>query len=279
MEFIGVTKRILRAAGLNRPARAMIETYARLRPKQICVREGITYELDLAEVIDRAIWMGGWEPETIRFLRRNIRQDDVVIEVGANIGAHSLILADLVGPAGRVHAFEPTDYAQTKLRTNLAHNPVLAPRITVRSDLVTNHEHATPLRTIKSSFSVGDQTRSVESVSAPAMALDSLELSRLDVIKIDVDGYDYKVLQGATRLIKQFKPLIFIELCEYTLNAQRDSIRDIFKLMSDLGYIASYEDGRAIRNTEEILALVGHHTSINGVFRAQLVTPTPIVSC
>lgn len=268
MDIIGIAKQFLRAAGLERPTRAAFNAYVRMSPHKICMRGGITYELDLTEVIDRAIWTGGWEPETIDFLRRNIRSDDVVIEVGANVGAHTLNLAHLVGPQGKVYAFEPTVYAQTKLRVNIAHNPALEPRIVVRSELVTNRELATPIRTIRSSWRAMESQVSPEAVAAAAIALDSLELSRLDAIKIDVDGYDFKVLQGAEGIIERFHPLILIELCEYTLQAQGDSIRDIFSLLHRLGYHAAHEDGRPIRDVDEVLAIIGNRlTSINGVFR------------
>ena len=86
------------------------------------------------------------------------------------------------------------------------------------------------------------------------------------LIKIDVDGYDYKVLQGAKSTIAQFLPIIFCELCEYTLNEQGDSIKDIYHLLSAMGYITYLEDGSKINDVDRILRLVGDKTSINGVF-------------
>jgi FkbM family methyltransferase len=264
MDVIRVGRQFLHAIGLRRQAHAIIDAFARISPRKICTRRGITYDLDMSEAIDRAIWMGGWEPETIRFLCGNIRKDYIVIEVGANIGAHTLILADLVGNAGTVYAFEPTQFAVRKLRANIALNPALASRIVVRTELVSNHEGATPNLNIRSSFRV-DATEQGESVPAHSVALDNLGLSRVDAIKIDVDGYDYKVLQGAESILQQFRPLVFVELCEYTLNAQGDSVEDIFRLMSSLGYSGTREDGRPLKS-KDALGLVGHHTSINAVF-------------
>jgi FkbM family methyltransferase len=266
MRFVAAVRWFVLASGLKRSANSLMNAYARVNSKMICVRGGITYVLDLSEAIDRAIYFGGWEPDTIRFLRRTVHDGDVIIEVGANVGAHTLMLANLVGQEGLIYAFEPTTYAQSKLRVNLARNPTLESRVIIRSELVTNHDHSTPRRVIKSSFPIGIPRRADEDVSAIAIALDDVPLPKLDIIKIDVDGYDFKVLEGATGLLQKFKPLVLIELCEHTLKAQGDSIRDIFGLLNKIGYEATYEDGRPIRDSEEVLAIVGTDSSINGVF-------------
>ena len=269
VDIIGVADNVIRSLGLRRPAAAVFRAYARLRPHRVRTLKGITYELDLSETIDRGMYLHGWEPRTAEFLRNSVRADDVVIEVGANVGAHTLLLADLVGPRGTVIAFEPTAWARDKLAANMARNPRLCSRISVRPELVTNHELATPTLNIRSSFPITNWRSSGETVSAAPLALDALSLQRLDLVKIDVDGYDYKVLQGAVRLLAEFRPLVLIELCEYTLNAQGDSVRDILRLMASLGYGASYEDGVAIGSVAEVLQSIGATAHVNGVFRAQ----------
>ena len=81
-------------------------------------RGDIVWELDLSEGIDFAIYLrGGFEPETLREYRRIVRAGFVALDIGANIGSHTLPLAQLVGPSGRVYSFEPTDYAFAKQRT------------------------------------------------------------------------------------------------------------------------------------------------------------------
>jgi FkbM family methyltransferase len=272
MAAIATTRKIIRTLGLKRVALAALNAYARARPNHTCVRDNIRYAVDLTEVIDRAIWLHGWEPSTIALLRRLVRRGDIVIEVGANIGAHTLMLADLAGPEGTVYAYEPTAYAQRKLRANLALNPHLKERIVIRTELVTNHGLATPIRTIKSSFPVTTQGRPDEQISAAAVALDN-ESFREDGIpgsryflKIDVDGYDYKVLEGATTLLAQRKPLILIELYEGALTRQGDSVEKIFTLLTGLGYHAFHEDGTPLRSAQEVVQMTGMQASINAVF-------------
>jgi hypothetical protein len=78
--------------------------------RQIVVRGGITYDLDLSQGIDFAIYLGGmFERGTANALSKLTMPGSLVLDIGANIGAHTLRLANLVGPNGRVVAFEPTE--------------------------------------------------------------------------------------------------------------------------------------------------------------------------
>ena len=96
-------------------------------PSEVTTRRGgVRWRLDLTEGIDLSIYLlGAFEPATVKLYRRLVKPGDVVLDIGANIGAHVLPLAVLVGDAGRVIAFEPTRYACRKLQANLALNPRL----------------------------------------------------------------------------------------------------------------------------------------------------------
>lgn len=265
--ILGFAKRAVVGLGLKKPARAVMDAYARAKPHRRCVRHGITYQLDLSQTIDRAIYTCGWEPETVEFLRSHVRPGDTVVEVGANIGAHTLLLASLVGPAGHVHAFEPTQYALAKLRTNLGLNPEIAGRIRVHTNIVTNHEGATPNRALLSQFRADSAHVAAEQVSAAATCLDDQDFGGVALLKIDVDGYDHKVLSGAERLIRASRPLVLIELCNYTLGAQGDSVADIVALMDSLGYRGYRESGAPLPAVDRIVVELGGDKSINAVFR------------
>src|SRR3981081_2519712 len=101
------------------------------RPDEgIFSRRGVVYELDLSQGIDFAIYLGGmFERRSAVALASLAEQSSLVLAMGANIGAHTLHLASLVGPNGRVMAFEPTDFAFRKFQRNLDLNPSLASRV------------------------------------------------------------------------------------------------------------------------------------------------------
>ena len=95
-------------------------------------RRGIQWCLDLREGIDFSIYiLGGFEPSTLRLYNGLVKTGDVVLDIGANIGSHTLPLAKLVGNKGHVYAFEPTDFAFRKLNNNLQLNDALIERVTV----------------------------------------------------------------------------------------------------------------------------------------------------
>src|ERR1700751_5151651 len=89
----------------------------------IVERNGIRYHLDLNEGIDFSIYLlGAFEPGTQKTLQKLAKPGDVVFDIGANIGAHPLTIAQSVGRSGKVYAFEPADFAFAKLQRNLALN-------------------------------------------------------------------------------------------------------------------------------------------------------------
>ena len=93
-------------------------------------RGGIVWELDLKEGIDFAIYLqGGFEPAALREYRRVVKPGSVALDIGANIGSHTLPLARIVGPSGCVYSFEPTDYAFEKQQRNLSLNRDLSKRV------------------------------------------------------------------------------------------------------------------------------------------------------
>src|SRR5690242_5617530 len=124
------THKIAGARAIYRVVRASRAVLGRT-DREIVVRDNITYELDLSQGIDFAIYLANiYERQTKFALRRLVAPSSLVLDIGANIGAHTLHLAQLVGPTGRVIAFEPTDFAFRKLCRNLELNPDLSARVT-----------------------------------------------------------------------------------------------------------------------------------------------------
>jgi FkbM family methyltransferase len=264
-------RRLLKSIGLAGLVRYTANAWADLLSKQerICVRGGIRFHLDLSQTIDRNIYFGGWERRTISFLKSTLKSGDIVIEVGANVGAHTLLMAQSVLPSGRVYAFEPTEFASKKLRRNLDLNPNLT-NVSVHKNLVTNGTHTVPRLQIASSWRSDGKQVIPETVSVPAISIDEFvatnALPSLSLLKIDVDGYDLKVLRGARETILRFRPIIFVELCQYALAEQGDSIQDLFLLMTEIGCRGFDEVGKPL-TAESALNASGGDSSINGVFR------------
>jgi len=262
-------RKVVKSLGVQKVVIGLVKIIAFFKPNWIVNRDGIRYSLDLRKLIDREILFGGWEQNTINFIDKNLIPNNTVIEVGANIGAHTLIMAKKVGSNGRIVAIEPTSYALSKLRNNIELNN-FSQNITVIDSLISDDEIELNNVEINSDWGT-DGRQSPEKVSKTTTTIDSLvsslSITGIDLLKVDVDGFDYKVLKGSVNSLKNFRPIVFCELCEYALKAQGDSISDIFLLMCGLGYEAFSEIDGGPLSLEAALDFVGIDTSINAVFR------------
>jgi FkbM family methyltransferase len=135
--------------------------------RDVVVRGSINYELDLSQGIDFAIYLGNiYERQTKAALRRLVSPGSLVLDIGANIGTHTLHLAELVGPNGRVIAFEPTDFAFRKLGRNLKLNPQLKARVTACHCFLTQHDKDQVPSAIYSSWPLARRLACMPSISA-----------------------------------------------------------------------------------------------------------------
>jgi FkbM family methyltransferase len=242
-------------------------------------RNNIHYRLDLNEGIDLAIYLGVYEKSTVRTYTTLIKSGDCVLDVGANIGAHTLQFAQLVGDSGKVIAFEPTDYAFAKLQMNIGLNPRLSPRIIAHQMMLIasgekpedSHPEiysSWPL-TANKDVHPSHQGKKMSTSMAKAISLDeyvkSNNMEKVDVIKIDVDGFEYNVLHGSTSLIQRFKPIIIMELCPYLLKETEHTMKDILDIFESVHYrIKEMNTGKILpMDPDKLHSLIPHGSSIN----------------
>jgi FkbM family methyltransferase len=156
-----------------------------------------------------------FEPEFQRFCRRLIRPDYVCLDVGANIGVKSLFLSRHC-PQGRVIAVEAGKLVADCLAANIANNGC--------SNVVSHHAAAAGhdgTLTFHEFSAWGRQGAS--GVEVEALTLETLvarhQLTRLDFIKIDVEGGEFPILESSLALINRFQSLVFVEINSFTLLA------------------------------------------------------------
>jgi FkbM family methyltransferase len=136
-----------------------------------------------------------------------------VVEVGANIGAHTVELSRLVGPTGRVHAFEPQRIVFQTLCANLALNAcanVFADQAAVGA---APGEILVPFLPPDRPANFGGLSLrgATQGERVPLRALDALELPACHVLKLDCEGMEIEALRGAERLVRQHRPIIYAE--------------------------------------------------------------------
>src|SRR5437016_4075654 len=135
--------------------RAVIRLRAVARQPQLVIsqRRGVTFQLDLGEGIDFAMYLfSGFEPDTFAALGRLVRPGQTVADIGANSGVHTLPMARMVGPTGHVIAFEPTAVAFERLQGNLALNPAIAGRVTAVRAYLGDGRHMNHVQAFYSSW-------------------------------------------------------------------------------------------------------------------------------
>lgn len=228
-------------------------------------RGGIQWELDLRQGIDFSIFLlRSFEPETAACYTREVAKGSTVLDIGANIGAHSLKLAKLVGAAGRVICYEPTDYAFGRLRRNFELNPTLRSRATCLQAFLGDKDAGVRPDAIPSSWSLARQTmdrvhpvhcgtyNSLEKAKTTTVVESLMEcgVEKVDFIKLDVDGFELPVLRGAELMLKRDRPRILMEFAPYIYPEHGYTLQDLTRFLKGLGYECRDLKGRRLRNFE-----------------------------
>jgi len=223
-------------------------------------RKGIVYQVDLSEGVDLSLFLfGNFQDHVTNRKYVRLTDDAVIFDVGANIGGMALRFAQQV-PRGHVYAFEPTDFAFGKLLNNLALNPHLAKRITpvqlfLSEQTKSEHQiHAYASWKVDGSASNAHRLHGGTLKSARSVAAVTLDdycatngIDRVDLIKIDTDGHELRVLQGARRTVAKNRPYIIFEMGLYLLKEQRIEFEQIYRYFAGYDYyLLNSKGGREI---------------------------------
>ena len=191
----------------------------------------------------------------LREIKRVIRPDDTVCDIGANKGSYIYWLARWV-PHGRVVAFEPQERLAAYLRNACA--ALKLSNVCVEAKAVHSKSGALDLHIPGDSDSPGaslntkiSEWECCRTVSVPAVALDEYfePNVRIGALKIDAEGAEKEVFKGATRFLAEQSPVLVFE-CE-NRHLESGSVLDIFGHLRELGYSGEFVCGRALRPLEE----------------------------
>lgn len=185
-----------------------------------------------------AVWKALSDRRERALLRRLIRPGMTVVDVGANIGIYTRFFSGLAAASGRVHAFEPAPSNYKRLQENAEHfaNVSLNQaavgdrsgtiRLFVSDEL--NVDHRT--------FDSGDGRSGID---VPVVSLDEYFTAgqRVDLIKIDVQGYELSVLQGAKRVLAENHDIkVLMEFWPYGLAKAAVAPARVIELINSLGF-------------------------------------------
>jgi FkbM family methyltransferase len=234
--------------------------------------DGITFELDLRELIDSSLYFEGcFEPKTTELITAYVKRGMVVLDIGANIGCHALRCAQLAGSGGKVIAFEPMSAAFRKLQRNVSLNRFA--NIILEKSALADREKPNVEVSFQSSWKVdhiADEAGGSEQINVTTIDsyLERNGIAAIDLIKLDVDGYEYKIIAGGLRTIRNSMPVLIMEFGKYTLERCGDSLEQLIDLLHSLGYaIYSERDTSVRRSKDELLGEVPEDGTINVLCR------------
>lgn len=177
--------------------------------------------------------LGHPQKDDVELLRKYINERSIVADIGAHIGTMTVPFAKM---AGFVHAFEPMPQNLRLLRLNLEQNDIR--NVEVHANALGSREEFVTLTSDNDASSASHRITGPGTI--PVKTLDSFGLD-IDFMKIDTEGYEPNVFEGARDTIRRCRPAIFFEFFMPFLRLHRHSLSRIEDVLE--GY-AFYSDGR-----------------------------------
>ena len=169
------------------------------------------------------------EMETKEWFLKNIQSDWCIFDIGANIGYYTILFAKLAYK-GIVYAFEPTETI-SKLKNNIAYYKLTNVKI---FDYAFSNKSGVYKDKIFKIWGEKPEEKFYTWITIDDF-VEEYNITKLDCIKIDVDSYDFEVLQGSLKTIERFNPYIMVEL-NYALNLRNTSNTEALHWLSHVGY-------------------------------------------
>ena len=188
-----------------------------------------------------------YEPDVWRHVMGEARVGDVVADVGSNIGLYAIALAKRVGDTGKVHAFEPDPVNFRALDRHCHLNQVTA--------RVVPYQVAVARTDGRVAFEAGRGSESHISSGALVSEVDGVRLdtvfsgNRLDILKIDVEGFEEEVLKGASELLSdraRGPRIIYVEVHPFAWEEVRTTSETLLTLLTDYGYRVQDLSGKEV---------------------------------
>lgn len=199
-----------------------------------------------------------WEPE-VELIRYFVKPGDSALDLGANIGWYSSVLARLVGESGKVYAVEPipdtfallsTVVSRLGLKNINLYNCAVSDKTGTAVMEIPKHDYGGTNYYMAKIVSGNPSNPLLERFEVPLRSVDDLlpgaGAERVTFVKCDVEGHELAVLRGATQFFQRTKPAMMIEVSG-TRETQDDPKNEFFAIMSRYGYTPYWVHGSKLR--------------------------------
>jgi FkbM family methyltransferase len=186
---------------------------------------------------------GTYEDEINKLIRISLKPGHIALDIGANIGLQSIRMAQCVGNSGHVYSFEPLNYLQKKLKRNIGLNKL--ENVTLLPFALSDQAGETTYTIDETNWNQGTFNLNNKNSGSKAQQIivkvaDQLTeirtLSRLDLVKIDVEGFEFHVLKGLEATLKKHLPRIIFEYDSNYWDNNGHHISDCSDFLKGLGY-------------------------------------------
>lgn len=237
---------ILKATGISGLAVSGVAAllWPFLKNKDSIIAKVLNYKLYLNpddQGISRELYMYGvHEPITTRLIYKEIKPGMHIIDIGANLGYYAIMEGLLVGPSGRVLAIEPYPQSQKILKENVRLNSLEKTVVTEQCAIGDANTTARLYICERANWNcLTPLKEAVSSIDVDVKTLDSINpFDRVDFLRMDVEGYEIKVIKGMSSVLRQFHPDISMEL-----HPQIVGVEEIINMLNTLkqnGYYVKY---------------------------------------
>jgi FkbM family methyltransferase len=206
-------------------------------------KNGLTFKLDISNYVDHAYYFEIGDPG-FEHLKKMVKETWNIMDVGANIGTTALTFAQLV-PKGKVIAFEPNSTNFKRLSENASLNKTI--NVSLNNVGLGHKEEQVKLyviddtnpgmnRILNNSAMVNELNSEVINIKRLDDFIEKEKITHLDLIKIDVEGYEFNVLKGAEKILNDFKPVLFIEVNDANISQNGSSAKELITHLQQKKY-------------------------------------------
>jgi FkbM family methyltransferase len=192
-----------------------------------------------------------YEAENFKFLKENCNPGNIVLDIGAHLGVFAVIAAKYVKEKGKVYAFEPTSGTYNLLKKTIQFNKV--------ENIISPRNEAVGKKIGKAHFYIsqieGDNSnslisyvndREIQSEEIDVVSVDSFveqwDLQKVNFIKIDAEGAEFDVIQGAIKTFHKHRPSCILSIHPNPILSKGDKLEDIYDFITELNYSILYNN-------------------------------------